>query len=36
QWHERTGATRFYLQMLDMGDLAHTELVAAEVIPQLG
>lgn len=36
QWRERTGAARFYLQMLDLADLEHTELVAAEVVPQLG
>ncbi|GAA1166867.1 LLM class F420-dependent oxidoreductase [Ornithinimicrobium humiphilum] len=34
-WRERTGAERYYLQMLDLSDLAHTELVAAEVLPQL-
>lgn len=34
QWRERTGAERVYLQMLDMTDLAHTELVAAEVRDQ--
>ncbi|AXH98032.1 LLM class F420-dependent oxidoreductase [Ornithinimicrobium avium] len=36
QWQEQTGAGRIYLQMLDLSDLAHTELVAAEVMPQLG
>ena len=36
QWRERTGAERYYLQMLDIGDVEHTELVAAEVVPQLG
>ncbi len=30
-----TGATRLYLQVLDLSDLAHVELVAAEVAPQL-
>ncbi|WP_022922157.1 LLM class F420-dependent oxidoreductase [Ornithinimicrobium pekingense] len=34
-WREQTGAERLYLQMLDLSDLAHTELVAAEVVPQL-
>jgi F420-dependent oxidoreductase-like protein len=34
-WRERTGATRFYLQVLDLADLDHLELVAAEVAPQL-
>jgi F420-dependent oxidoreductase-like protein len=36
QWRERTGAERLYLQMLDLSDLAHTELVAAEVLAQVG
>lgn len=36
QWRERTGAERYYLQMLDLADLDHTELVASEVVPQLG
>jgi alkanesulfonate monooxygenase len=30
------GATRAYLQVLDLADLDHVELVAAEVLPQLG
>jgi len=34
-WRERTGATRFYLQVLDLSDLDHLELIAAEVAPQL-
>jgi alkanesulfonate monooxygenase len=34
-WRERTGATRFYLQVLDLADLGHVELVAAEVAPRL-
>lgn len=34
-WREQTGAERIYLQMLDLSDLAHTELVAAAVMPQL-
>jgi F420-dependent oxidoreductase-like protein len=29
------GATRMYLQVMDLADLAHLELVAAEVMPQL-
>ena len=33
---ERTGITRFYLQILDLADLDHVELIAAEVAPQLG
>jgi alkanesulfonate monooxygenase len=34
-WRERTGITRFYLQILDLADLDHLELIAAEVAPQL-
>ena len=34
-WRERTGATRFYLQVLDLADLDHVELIAAEVASQL-
>jgi F420-dependent oxidoreductase-like protein len=34
-WRERTGATRFYLQVLDLADLDHLELIAAQVAPQL-
>jgi len=34
-WRERTGITRFYLQILDLADLEHLELIAAEVAPQL-
>ncbi|MCZ4119272.1 LLM class F420-dependent oxidoreductase [Streptomyces sp. H39-S7] len=30
-----TGSTRFYLQMLDLGDLDHLELISAEVRSQL-
>ncbi|HMO10032.1 MAG TPA: LLM class F420-dependent oxidoreductase, partial [Actinotalea sp.] len=29
------GASRVYLQMLDLGDLDHLDLVAHEVAPQL-
>jgi alkanesulfonate monooxygenase len=36
QWRERTGATRVYLQLLDLGDIDQIELIAAEVAPQLG
>ncbi len=35
-WRERTGMSRFYLQVLDLADLDHLELIAAEVAPQLG
>ncbi|MFR9729145.1 LLM class F420-dependent oxidoreductase [Saccharopolyspora sp. MS10] len=34
-WRERTGITRLYLQLLDLSDLDHLELVASEVAPQL-
>jgi F420-dependent oxidoreductase-like protein len=35
RYRERTGITRLYLQVLDLADLDHLELVAAEVAPQL-
>ncbi|MEJ8277370.1 LLM class F420-dependent oxidoreductase [Pseudonocardia spirodelae] len=35
RWSETTGATRFYLQVLDLADLAHIEDFAATVVPQL-
>lgn len=35
QWREATGVERVYLQLLDLSDLAHIELIAAEVVPQL-
>jgi alkanesulfonate monooxygenase len=34
-WRERSGVTTAYLQVLDLTDLDHIELVAAEVAPQL-
>ena len=34
-WRERTGMSRFYLQVFDLADLDHLELIAAEVAPQL-
>ncbi|SIR93122.1 LLM class F420-dependent oxidoreductase [Williamsia sterculiae] len=34
--YAETGATRLYLQVLDMIDLDHIEFIASEVIPQLG
>ena len=34
RWHE-AGAERMYLQILDLGDLDHLDLIAAEVAPQL-
>jgi alkanesulfonate monooxygenase len=35
-WRERTGITCAYLQVFDLSDLDHIELVAGEVAPQLG
>jgi F420-dependent oxidoreductase-like protein len=35
RWRERTGVTRLYLQILDLSDLDHLELIASEVMPQL-
>ena len=34
--YAEAGATRVYLQVLDLSDLDHLDLVAAEVVPQLG
>ncbi|WP_137813608.1 LLM class F420-dependent oxidoreductase [Gandjariella thermophila] len=34
-WRQRTGIARVYLQLLDLSDLDHVELIAAEVAPQL-
>jgi len=34
-WASETGVTRVYLQILDLADLDHIELVAAEVAPRL-
>nr|WP_246461349.1 LLM class F420-dependent oxidoreductase [Nocardia transvalensis] len=36
RYREATGITRLYLQVLDLPDLDHLELVATEVAPQLG
>ncbi|ASR55661.1 LLM class F420-dependent oxidoreductase [Cellulomonas sp. CW35] len=36
QWLRGLGASRVYLQMLDLADLDHLELVADAVAPQLG
>ncbi|BBG01246.1 MULTISPECIES: LLM class F420-dependent oxidoreductase [Pseudonocardia] len=36
RWSERTGATRFYLQILDLSDLDHVEQFATSVMGQLG
>ncbi|MGD8201560.1 hypothetical protein ACQE98_12935 [Ornithinimicrobium sp. W1679] len=35
RWRERTGVERLYLQMLDLSDLDHVELVASAVLPQV-
>ncbi|OQO89295.1 LLM class F420-dependent oxidoreductase [Saccharomonospora piscinae] len=35
RWRERTGVTRLYLQVLDLSDLEHLDLIASEVAPQL-
>ncbi len=34
-WRERTGITRLYLQVLDLTDLDHLDVVADQVAPQL-
>ncbi|MFF5992519.1 LLM class F420-dependent oxidoreductase [Prauserella flavalba] len=34
-WREKTGITRLYLQVLDLSDLDHLELIACEVARQL-
>jgi len=34
-WFADAGATRAYLQVLDLHDLDHLELIAAEVLPQV-
>ncbi|PSL56483.1 F420-dependent oxidoreductase-like protein [Saccharothrix carnea] len=34
-WRGKTGISRAYLQVLDLADLDHVELIAAEVAPQL-
>lgn len=35
-WRDRTGISRIYLQVLDVTDLAHIELIASEVMPRVG
>ncbi len=35
RWREETGVTRLYLQVLDLSDPAHLELIASDVVPQL-
>lgn len=32
QWQERTGVSRVYLQVLDLADLDHVELIAEEIL----
>ena len=34
-WRDRTGISRIYLQVLDVTDLEHIELIASEVIPHM-
>lgn len=34
-WRERTGITRLYLQVLDLSDLEHVELVSDQIAPEL-
>ncbi len=36
RWRAETGVTRLYLQVLDLSDLDHLELIASDVVPQLG
>lgn len=36
QWRAQTGIQRVYLQILDLSDLDHLELIATQVAPQLG
>lgn len=36
RWIEEAGVDRIYLQVLDLADLDHLELIAAEVAPALG
>jgi hypothetical protein len=35
QAYGRAGATRSYLQVIDLDDLDHVALIAAEVMPQV-
>ncbi|MDD6757855.1 MAG: LLM class F420-dependent oxidoreductase, partial [bacterium] len=35
RWRESKGITRLYLQVLDLSDLDHLELIASEIMPQL-
>jgi alkanesulfonate monooxygenase len=35
-WRERTGISRVYLQLLDLADLDHIDLIASEVMPRVG
>ncbi|WP_197320430.1 LLM class F420-dependent oxidoreductase [Saccharomonospora sp. NB11] len=35
RWREATGISRLYLQVLDLSDLDHLELIASEIMPQV-
>ncbi|EHK81930.1 flavin-dependent oxidoreductase, F420-dependent methylene-tetrahydromethanopterin reductase [Saccharomonospora azurea SZMC 14600] len=35
RWRESTGITRLYLQVLDLSDLDHLDLIASEIMPQV-
>jgi F420-dependent oxidoreductase-like protein len=35
RYQEKTGATRFYLQLLDLSDVDQVELIAEQVVPQV-
>jgi F420-dependent oxidoreductase-like protein len=35
RWREATGVQRIYLQLLDLADLDHLELIASRIVPQL-
>ncbi|MEV4490549.1 LLM class F420-dependent oxidoreductase [Micromonospora coxensis] len=35
QWQQKTGVARIYLQLLDLSDEAHVDLIAEQVVPQL-
>lgn len=36
RWREKTGISRLYLQVLDIHDLDHLEVIASEIAPQFG
>ncbi len=35
RWRESTGISRLYLQVLDLSDLDHLDLIASEIMPQV-